>query len=384
MDEKQGIQTENWSCQNCGGTLKWNIKKQRFECEACRTPGKINAAKKSVKEHNYSDFKKLMQGEMAFPEETIISCSTCGAKVAFKKSETAKVCPMCGSTQIDAEKQLNGVAPDGIIPFKVDKEDAQANFHKWVKSRWFAPNKLKQAYQQGRLDGIYIPYWTFDAEVEGNYKGQGGKEYTVKNKKGETETKVNWHRVNGTVTDSFDDLAVCASENKVTQVIEEVLPFSTQKKSVPYASAFLSGFGAERYAVPADKAVGTAKKIMKQKMKDNARSDIITKGYDRANVEDIEMIYNQLKYKHVLLPVWTSAFSYGGKQYLYLINGETGKVGGNRPYSAVKIVIAVLVALAVLFGGFMLFSDDSEAAAVSQYEAAHVVHEVVLTEDDSI
>lgn len=376
VNNPKAAETENWICTNCGGTLKWNIQKQQFECVSCRAAQEISSDIEEVIEHDMEEYYTLEKDNTAFPEETTIICKTCGAQIVFGQAETAKVCPMCGSSQVAAQKQTAGVSPDGIIPFSITKEQAQENFRKWVKSRWFAPNKLKQSYQQGKLDGIYIPFWTFDAEADAYYSGRGGIEYTVENSEGEEETRVNWEDVYGQISDSFDDLPVCASQNNIVQIIEHILPYNTQDNSVPYASAYLSGYGAERYAIPADEAAETAKEEIRSQMEDHADSDILDRGYDQADVDSVEVTFNELSYKQILVPAWTSAFAYGNKQYLYLINGETGKVGGQRPYSIPKILAAVILAIAIILAAVLLFSDDSEAkepgSVSSQAYTAHI------------
>lgn len=375
MAEKNTTATENWICSNCGGTFKWNIAKQQFECASCRTPQKIKSTIKAVKEHDYNNYLALEDKEVSFPDETIIHCQTCGAEIAFFKSETAKTCPMCSSTHVAAQKQNAGVPPDGVIPFYISKDEAQERFHKWVKSRWFAPNKLKKAYQQGRLDGIYIPFWTFDAKVDAMFDGRGGKYYKAKD--GNGETKVKWKNVTGEVSGSFDDLAVCASQHRISEVIDEILPFSTQKKSRPFSSAYLSGFGAERYAIPANEAVKTAKATMKSEMKSKAEANITgSMNYDVSDVQKIKLTYNELLYKQILVPVWASAFSYSNKQYLYLINGENGEVGGQRPYSAPKIITAILVVILIFFLGIQLFSGEKETTETSSaYSTTYTAYE---------
>ena len=371
MNIQQEEQVDRHICANCGGTIKWNIAKQRLECASCRTPYEVRTTVERVEEHDFAGYVQREGERVSFPETSVIACGGCGAHIAVDDTCTATVCPMCGSTQLLERRQEAGVPPDGVIPFRIDQDTAQQNFSRWVKSRWFAPNRLKQAYQAGKLQGIYLPFWTFDACVTSHYWGQGGETYVVEDKDGNRDTRIRWFPVSGVVEGSYDDLQVCATLHEASQVVEKVLPYNTVDNTTPFSSSYLSGFLAERYAVPATEAVETARKQVYSDQEQQAERDILSRGYDRARVNSLDITYHTLTYKHVLLPAWTSAFAYNGKQYMYIINGESGKVGGQRPYSIPKIVAAVGAAVAVVVGAVLLLTGAAApgAAAADQPDA---------------
>lgn len=358
------VQTEQLICEACGGTLKWNITKRQFECAACRTPTKVTPLHDCVVEHPMEDYAARSAKALDMPGKASVYCQNCGSQVLFDEMQTATVCPMCGSSQVSKERQLSGVAPDGIIPFLVDKAQAQENFHQWVKSRWFAPNALKKSYQSGHLEGMYLPFWTFDAEAEADYRGEGGTHYTTTDKDGKETTHTRWTPVSGRVALSFDDLPVCATANRVREVVDRIQPYNTSTGSAPFATAYLSGFAAERYSVGADQAFGSAQEEMEGQLREAALSQIRAR-YDEARVSYLNAEYHEVKYKHVLLPAWSSAFAYSGKEYLYLINGETGAVGGQRPYSVPKIIAACLVVAALIAAIFIWVESDEQESAVA-------------------
>ena len=367
-------------CANCGGTIKWNIAKQRLECSACRTPYIAETTVQRVEEHDFEGYVQREGQRVSFPDTAIIACGTCGAQIAVDEHCTATVCPMCGSTQLLESRQEAGVPPDGVIPFRVDRETAQQNFAKWVKSRWFAPNRLKQAYQAGKLQGIYLPFWTFDAQVTSTYWGQGGNTHTVRDSKGNTRTEIHWRPVSGTVGGFYDDLQVCATLNSASQVVEKVLPYNTCDNTLPFSPSYLSGFLAEHYAIPATQAVDTAKEQVRANQIEQAENDIRSRGFTDARVSNINIEYHKITYKHVLLPAWSSAFAYNGKQYMYIINGESGKVGGQRPYSVPKIVAAVAAAAAVITAAVILLTGAAAPPALQAEENAQP-QAIVIQED---
>ncbi len=372
MDTQYREQIDRQLCANCGGTIKWNIAKQRLECASCRTPYQAETTVDKVEEHEFADYTRREGERVSFPETTIIACEGCGAQIAVDAHTTATVCPMCGSTQLLEARQEAGVPPDGVVPFRIDRETAQQNFSKWVKSRWFAPNRLKQAYQAGKLQGMYLPFWTFDAEVTSRYWGSGGTQHHVRDRDGKTRTEVRWRPVSGQVGGSYDDLQVCAAQNSASQVVEKVLPYNTVENTTPFSPSYLSGFLAERYAIPATQAVDSAQAQIQADQESRAEGEILSRGYSLARVDRVEVCYHRLTYKHVLLPAWTSAFSYKGKRYMYIINGESGKVGGQRPYSVPKILAAVGVAAAAFAAAVLLLSGEPAPRPVgeaSQQEA---------------
>lgn len=366
MNTEHQEKVDRQVCANCGGTIKWNIAKQQLECSSCRTPYEAKTTVERVEEHDFDGYIQREGKRVSFPDNTIIACGTCGAQIAVDENCTATVCPMCGSTQLLESRQEAGVPPDGVIPFRIDRETAQQNFSKWVKSRWFAPNRLKRAYQGGKLQGIYLPFWTFDAEVTSTYRGEGGRTHTERDDEGHTHTEVRWRPVSGTVGGSYDDLQVCATLNTASQVVEKVLPYNTCDNTIPFSSSYLSGFLAEHYAIPATQAVEIAKDQIRADQTSEAESDILRRGFDRARVSNVDIHYHKITYKHVLLPAWTSAFAYNGKQYMYIINGESGKVGGQRPYSVPKIAAAVAVGVAAVIAAVILLSGVSEPDPVQE------------------
>jgi hypothetical protein len=230
---------------------------------------------------------------------------------------------------------------------------------------------------------MYLPFWTYDADAESSYSGRGGRYRKVKGADGKEKTVTDWTPVSGVVSSSFDDVQICASGKQNN--IKGILPYGTVHNTNPFSAGYLSGYYAEVYKVKADSAFGDAKKIMEKEMRELAENDI-TRTYDVADVQTIKTKYSGVTYKHLLLPLWESAFGYGGKTYQYLVNGETGKVSGNRPYSMAKIAAAVIGGIIALI---MLFSVAGDAAnhpeeyvngaaydiASARYELPDVVYE---------
>ncbi len=358
--ETPTISTDNFICPNCGGSLKHDAHKDKFLCASCGFESEIAPPAEDVKEFSFDGYAEREAASTPFTSMSTATCQTCGNQIAFEASETAKICPMCGSTQISSTKQKAGIAPGGIIPFRVDKQDAAHKFTEWVKGLWFAPNRLKQSYQGGHLAGRFVPFWTFDADVMATYTGQGGRYRKVKDSEGNERTETDWYPTGGIVQTSYDDELICACKDASTRLdMEQVGPFDTINELRPFAPEYIAGYSAELYSVKADAAFDDLKGRKQSDLVSLASADI-NRRFDTSRNVHVNAMYTNVTYKHVLLPVWTSIFSYNGKTYRYVVNGATGKVHGERPYSAIKIIAAIAVALGVLFGGFALFSGGEE------------------------
>lgn len=345
------VNTETFVCQNCAGIMKFNIARQKFECSACRAEYDLETLADSVEENDFNLYHERERATTPFEGMAVAACQQCGMEISFSESQFSATCPMCGSTQVATAKQSAGIPPDGVIPFKIDKQDAQQRFKAWVKSRWFAPNDFKTRYAEGGLAGMFLPFWTYDAYAVSRYTGRGGKNRKEKDKDGKEKTVTDWYPVQGFVNASFDDVQVCASQKE--ENIGGILPYGTTSNTKPFSAGYLSGYYAEVYKIKADAGFESAKRIMESELRSLAARDI-KKEYDKADVQSLSTKYFRVTYKHVLLPLWSSAFGYNGKTYNYMINGETGKVSGSRPYSAIKIALAIAGVLAAAAAWYMM------------------------------
>jgi hypothetical protein len=256
-------------------------------------------------------------------------------------------------------KQSAGIKPEGIIPFKIDKHKAKELFDKWIRRRWLAPNKLKRLYQSDKMLSVYIPYWTYDSQTYNDYTAEGGEVYYVtveRNGKEERERRVRWHRVRGSFDMFFDDVQVNASKNFDAALMTRIEPYDTSQVE-PYKPQYISGYLAERYSLGVVECFEEAKGKMYNELVEEVRSRV-RKRYDEVRSIHIDTHYSDVKYKHVLLPLWTAQYDYNGKKYRYMINGQNGKISGKSPLSAVKIALLVALALGAI-GAFFYFKGDT-------------------------
>jgi hypothetical protein len=221
----------------------------------------------------------------------------------------------------------------------------------WVRSRWFAPNDFLKQGVQGKFNGVYLPYWTFDSLTFNAYQGERGDNYTVtvgtgKNRR--TETRTRWSPASGTFQRFFDDVLVVASKGLPDDHILELEPWSLQK-CLPFTQQVLAGYLARTYDVELEPGFHQGKQRIDAAIDREVRSRI---GGDKQRVHSIKSRYDAITFKHLLLPVWMMAYRYHNEPYQVFVNASTGEVQGDRPYSWAKIMLAVLAAV-VAIGGFV-------------------------------
>lgn len=362
-------------CPSCGGMIIFDTATQKFRCASCGNEQHIEPPKNSVEEYDFSEYREREGKPMLADGEVTFTCASCGAQIFMLAQETAAVCPMCGAPQLRVEEQNSGIPVEGVVPFKIDRYEAQKLFGSWIRKRWFAPNSLRKLYAEGDLHGLYVPFWTYDAQAEADYFGRGGRTQTrtsTVDGKTVTETYTVWFPVSGHVRASFNDVQVCASRNASGNLIQKVLPYNTIGNTHPYQPQYLSGYEAEHYTVDGIAGFEIARTLMEKTLRGNAESDIMSHGYSMAEVTSLQARYNQVRYKHVLVPLWKAKYGYAGKDYHYMINGETGKVSAQYPISPWKVALAVLAALAIIVGiVFLSGGFDSSSSGDSGYSTAY-------------
>jgi hypothetical protein len=248
------------------------------------------------------------------------------------------------------------IKPEGLLPFKISGKEAFENFRRWIQGLWFAPRRLKQyARTENKLAGVYIPFWTYDSDTTTAYVGERGDYYyttenytaTVNGRSVVRTRRVRhtrWVRASGVVTNNFDDILILASKSLPGKYVSRLEPWDLANL-VPYADEYLSGFRAESYQVSLPEGFEAAKGIMAAAIEAGIRGDI---GGDEQRIHSARTQYANIAFKHILLPVWLSAYRFREKIFRILINARTGEVQGERPFSAWKIAGAVLAGLVII------------------------------------
>lgn len=350
--------SDTYQCANCGAALKYKPGTIFLHCDYCGTETPIEA--KVVDVVQELDFEIYAQDQEKINSRStkVIGCRKCGAESTFDESLKSVECPYCTTPLIESdihEERL--IQPSYLLPFKVTDSDMQKHMATWLKSLWFAPNKLKkQALYSNKLQGVYIPCWTYDAQTETVYSGQRGDNYMVtvgSGKNRQTVVRTRWAYCNGQVRLFFDDIMVPASKMVPSPVMNKIHNWDMMNM-VETDNRFLSGFITEKYILNMTDGYLYAKQQMESEITYAVQSDI---GGDHQRINSKETKFWDIKFKLILLPVYISSYTYRNKLYHFFVNGRTGRVTGDRPYSAIKIAIAIIIGLIILIA-FAIFVSN--------------------------
>jgi DNA-directed RNA polymerase subunit RPC12/RpoP len=355
--EADNAGSRSFACERCGATLKYIPGTEVLRCDYCRHQNPITISATPVIETDFRRALAKLATEHASEEKITVRCESCGAKYSFDPEVHAGECPFCGAATVSATENHRQIAPTALLPFKISQEEARNSFHAWLRKLWFAPTQLTAyARSNAGITGLYVPYWTYDADTVSNYQGSRGNYYQVPESYESLEngrivrrtrmvTKIRWTPVAGVVSRNFDDVLVLASHTLPRPITERLEPWDLDKLEA-YRPEYLSGFRSEMYQIDLAQGFGYAQEIMGQVIRKDITNDI---GGDLQRIHHFDTRYSNIFFKHILLPIWVSAFRFKDKSYRFVVNGRTGKVNGQRPLSPWKIAIAVLLA-AILAG----------------------------------
>lgn len=343
-------------CEQCGAKVEFAPGTDALLCPYCGTRTHIPASTEGIEEHDFRAAIADSLGDEAETEDvTSVRCDSCAALVEPSPSHEAFPCPYCGSSIVARETSQRLIKPSALLPFTIDRHRATELFRGWIGKLWFAPNALKKlASLDGRLQGLYAPYWTYDADTVSSYVGQRGDNYTVTRTRtvtrdGKTvteryqDTEIRWTPAAGRVARAFDDVLVVGSDALPRDLAEALEPWDLDNL-VGYADEYLSGFTAERYQIGVNAGWRRATERMEAVIRGDVRRDI---GGDHQRIHSLSTRHSDITFKHVLLPLWICSYRYKSKIYRFLVNARTGEVQGQRPWSWVKISLAILAAAAI-------------------------------------
>ncbi len=364
-------EANHWPCAQCGADLRYAPGQTELKCDHCgfvqAIPEKAPRQKaQALTEHDLAKGLADDLPDAASEEVRSTSCPNCGAVVEFQGANHASQCPFCATPVVVDTGSHRRIKPQAVLPFELTETQARKALIGWLGSLWFAPNSLLEYTRAGRaMDGIYAPFWTYDADTDSRYRGQRGDYYyetewvnvTVNGKterRQEQVRKIRWHATSGRVSRDFDDVLVMASSSLPARLGNDLTPWDLGKLQ-PYSPDYLAGFQAEGYTVKLSEGWARAQAVMADVIEDDVRRDI---GGDEQRVDSVDTDYSDETFKHILLPIWMAAYKYSGKSYRFLVNGQTGEVQGERPYSVWKITFAVLGAVILAAGAAYLYDPS--------------------------
>ena len=346
-----GVATEamQTKCKSCGGIMQYSPADKDLKCIYCGLSSELDHTAVEIEENDFDYWKDHADeyNEEQTVEMTEIKCKQCGATTTLEPNISAGKCAFCSTPLILNEASVKRFwQPEYLLPFKVANRDCDAHVSKWLSKQWFMPSKLKKGgLDKDAFKGIYMPFWTYDAETHTSYIGERGVEHldTGTDDDDSISSETTWRKVTGKVSNSFDDVVVPATATLPSEISNGLVNWDMEN-CVPYQPEFLAGFTTEIYQTDFREGLELAKKKMDYVINATIRKDI---GGDEQKITSKETLYSDVMFKLLLLPIWISAFRYNGKLYQFVVNGRTGEVVGEYPKSKFKLALAVIAILVI-------------------------------------
>ena len=364
----QSTQEYRFPCEQCGSDYRYGPGSDTLICDHCGNQKPIEGSGfhlTSIRELDFQSALKHQLPDTEVQEIRVLNCPNCAAEIEFDPNNHATECPFCATPIVTDTGVQHQIKPRAVLPFDLDERTARKAMTDWLGQLWFAPNGLQDYARKGRkLEGIYVPYFTFDANTVSAYSGERGTVYYETqwvNRDGkrvqQQVQKIRWNHATGRVARFFDDVLVLASRSLPKRFTDGLQPWDLSRLE-PYRPEYLAGFRAESYTIQLGDGFGEARSYMDRIIERDVKFDI---GGDRQRIHDIQTQVSDVTFKHILLPVWLAAYKYRGKTFRFVVNGRSGRVQGERPYSAWKIAFAVILgAIVAGIAGYLIALNEGQ------------------------
>jgi DNA-directed RNA polymerase subunit RPC12/RpoP len=357
------VRPENvrFRCKNCGAPMRWDPDTDALLCEHCEIKIPVPRAEGTIVEHALGEAGTAETGlDLSV---RVARCTSCGAQVAYEEGATATECVFCGSPAVlEQAANRRALRPESVVPLDVGRATVEREFQRWLSGLWFRPSALAST-KSFHAVGVYVPYWTYDCAVDSEWSADAGYYYYVPeavvvivNGRPETQTrmvqKVRWEPAGGSRHDAFDDILVHASKGLSEELAHKLGAWDMQAL-VPYRPEYLAGWRAEEYSVDLEDGWKIALTTVEGEQRKRCSSDV--PGDTQRDLR-VSNTVRDVRWKHVLLPMWSLTYEFGGKNYAVLLHGQTGKVVGHAPLSWLKIVGFVALVLLLVGVGVALLA----------------------------
>jgi hypothetical protein len=347
---------EKHPCAACGAQAEWNPSKQALVCPFCgmSAPFVVDSTSGALVENDLAKALRELPDEARgwLAEKRTVQCQSCKAVSVFDPERVGQNCGFCGSPALVDYSEIKApIRPQSLLPFKISEPQVREQIRRWYASKWLAPGKLKSRALVDRVRGVYIPYWTFDAQAVCPWEAEAGYYYytteSYRDNQGRSQTRqvrhVRWEPASGIVRHFFDDEPVAGTHGVSHSLLSQIEPFRTSEL-VAYDTAFLSGFVVEHYQIVLLDAAQASQEQMKRKLYEMCSAAV--PGDTQRNLQ-IQPTFSAQTFKHILVPVWLLSYLYGTKTYQVVVNGYDGRMAGQYPKSPWKIAFLVLLAIIV-------------------------------------
>lgn len=341
---------DKYHCPACGAEATWSPPKQALICPFCGTESPAELQRRGdhtvIIEHDLAvALRGLPDAERGWQaEKTSVQCQSCRAISVFEATRIGQRCEFCGSAQlVPYEAVQDAFRPESLLPLKIGEGQARDLIRAWYHRQWLAPTALRTKALTDTAKGVYLPYWTFDARADAQWTADAGTYYTARVGRRRVR-RIRWQPAAGALSHVFDDELVCASTDVGAPLLREVEPFPATDL-IPYDPGYLAGWTVERYQIDLVRAAARSREQMDAALRQLCARQVPGDTYRNLVVR---ASYSDQRFKHILAPVWLLIYTFRGQSYHVVVNGATGRIAGERPWSWVKILLLVLAVFLVV------------------------------------
>ena len=326
---------QEYKCPNCGGPISFDAGTQEMVCPYCDTVMDVEALKSmddyiaqaSEQEDAVWDYTGNKWGDDEQQGMVVYSCNSCGGEIVGDESLGAASCPFCGSPVVISSKFSGDLRPDMVIPFKLDKKAAIASLEKHYLKKKLLPKVFKDRNHLNEVKGVYVPFWLYDSDVAAHVEFKATKTSTSKDSNF-IYTKTSTYRVIREGGMSFDRVPVDGSKAIDDAMMESIEPYS-MKDAVDFQTAYLAGYFANKYDV--DSTASSIRANVRIENSTTASFSKTAQGYSTVTLQSANIKQTCGAIRYALLPVWLLSTKWEGKNFIFAMNGQTGKFAGDLP-----------------------------------------------------
>ena len=342
--------TVNYQCPACTGPLQFSAQTGRLECEYCgssydvaeieklyaKKEEQAAAAQAAAESGEGQSWNTAEAGSIWSDQEAAglhaYSCPSCGAEIVCDTTTAATACVYCGNPTV-VPGQLDGMLkPDYVIPFKLDKKAATDALKAYYKGKRLLPKAFTAGNHIDEIKGVYVPFWLFDGEADAEIQVDAIRTNTTRTSSEEI-THTEHFLVERAGTIQFERVPVDGSSKMPDEHMDAIEPFD-YSEMVKFSTAYLPGYLADKYDVDADASCPRADLRVENTAVRLLENSVTGYSGTTTTAKNVKLKHGQVKY--AMLPVWMLHTSWNGKNYLFAMNGQTGKLIGDLPVSKGK------------------------------------------------
>ena len=335
-----------FKCPSCGGRMEFDPALQKMKCPFCdsvfdlpkeqpsQEAAEALSGEETVFQQGEEQLELQAEGWAAGEDANmrIYGCKSCGAQIIADATTGATSCPYCGNVVVMQGQFSGDLRPDLVIPFRISKEQAIEQFKKHINSQKYVPDVFSAQGHPEEIKGVYVPFWLFsaDAKADMTFDAQqincwSDSEYEY------TETE--YYRLRRAGTVRMENVPVDGSSKMEDELSESIEPYDASA-AVPFTTAYLAGYLADRYDVDYTACKPRAQERMRRTAEQSMRASI--SNYVAVTTAESHLTWDKAEVRYALYPVWMLSTTWEGKPHLFAMNGQTGKFVGNLPLDQKK------------------------------------------------